>query len=481
MGKSSERLIKNSYFLILDQAANYGLGLLFWLIIANMLTATEVGYIMVILAIMNTILGFSAFGAQTMLSKYISEFVASNNLAAAKYVLKNGVKLGLIVSLSAAAILAILSNNIAMAYNEPLLTPLIILTSLAFLPSHTVMQSFMGAYNGLHKMKYTAITTATFQSLKLVIAILLIGFGSIGVMVGFALGSVIAIIIGLTFFLNRLIKVKSDEVVKGIIKFSGLNYLAIGLNRLTTQVNFILLGMNGFDSAAFFGIAALIAGVAGGLSYPVARALLPTISRELIQGKKFVLINDVLRLMLIISGLVYIILFVMPEEILSIFSRDYTVATNTLQILVIASIMSSLSLFIIYVINGIGKADVVARTAMIYAPVSIASSIILIPILGIEGAAIAMLIGSITNIGLYVYHLLQFKELSLSISALGRPTIAIISVVAIGHILFSILSINPFIMLAMLISLYTGIIFATKATTISEIRSLASMIISVIK
>ncbi|GIU71695.1 MAG: stage V sporulation protein B [Candidatus Nitrosocaldaceae archaeon] len=481
MVKSSERLIKSSYFLILDQAANYGLGLLFWLIIANILTTTEVGHIMVILAIMNTILGFSAFGAQTMLSKYISEFVANNNLSAAKYVLKNGVKLGLIVSLSTGAILAIFSNNIAMAYNEPSLAPLIILAAIAFLPSHTVMQSFMGAYNGLHKMKYTAITTTTFQSLKLVIAILLIGFGSMGVMAGFTLGSIIAIIIGLSLFLNKLIKVKSGEVVKGIIKFSGFNYLAIGLNRLTTQVNYILLGVNGFDSAAFFGIAALIAGVAGGLSYPIARALLPTISHELNQGKKFVIINDVLRLMLIVSGLVYIVLFVMPEEILSIFSKDYTVATNTLQTLVIASIMSSLSLFIIYVINGIGKADIVAKTAMIYAPVSIISSIIFIPIMGIEGAALAMLIGSTINIGLYVYHLFQFKELSLSINALTKPTIAIIVVVVIGHLLFSMLNLDTILMLTILIGLYIAIIFATKTTTMAEIRSLIRMIIKVIK
>src|SRR5213594_3197731 len=106
-----------SYYMIIDQIITYALGFLFWLVIAKLAAPSVVGQVMVATAIAGTVLGFAGYGAQVTISKYIAEYNAKGLTNNAKHVFYFGLKIGLTVAAIAAAILVVLSNQVAAAFS----------------------------------------------------------------------------------------------------------------------------------------------------------------------------------------------------------------------------------------------------------------------------------------------------------------------------------------------------------------------------
>ena len=77
--QTSNRLTINSYYLIIDQLVNYGLGFFFWLVLAKLLTPTVLGQVMAVTALAIAVLGFTGYGTQTMISKHVAQVQYKKN------------------------------------------------------------------------------------------------------------------------------------------------------------------------------------------------------------------------------------------------------------------------------------------------------------------------------------------------------------------------------------------------------------------
>jgi stage V sporulation protein B len=186
-----QKITVGSYFLIIDQIINYGLGFVFWFTLAKLVAPDIVGQVLVVTASATAVLAFAGYGSQITTSKYIAEYNARAMPNVSKKIFSMGLKIGLIVSVSAAIIFLLLSQYLANSfYHDSSLTPLIIIAMAIFLPSQTILYCINGAFQGLQKMKYTALADSVFQGSKILIAVVLIflGFGSFGIIAGLALG-----------------------------------------------------------------------------------------------------------------------------------------------------------------------------------------------------------------------------------------------------------------------------------------------------
>src|SRR6185503_19623193 len=96
--QSVNKLAKGSYFLILDNFANLGIGAIFWLVLSKLMDPTVIGQAMVIIGLAVTIIGFSGYGIQLALSKYLPEFIIKNMPNSARKIVRGGIKSSLMIS-----------------------------------------------------------------------------------------------------------------------------------------------------------------------------------------------------------------------------------------------------------------------------------------------------------------------------------------------------------------------------------------------
>jgi O-antigen/teichoic acid export membrane protein len=476
-----QKITVGSYYLILDQIINYGLGFLFWFFLAKLLPASAIGQVMAITALAIAVLGFTGYGTQTTIAKYVAQYNAKGFPGAAKKVFHSGLKIGVIASLGAAFVITLLSNRIASSiFTDPSLAPLIVITMLMILPLQTILLSFSGIFQGLQKMKYTAGSDLVYQIVRMLTAVILAfaAPGNLGVIVGFAVGSLVAVSYAYLHYRRQLAPLENLEppltypgFVK-VAKFSSLNYLAIGLSTIGIQISYIVLGTQSFDSVALFGISSLISGVVGGIIISVGRAILPTTSEAFEHKDKTVFrksVNAAFRLALMISGFTCIVLITVPAEILSLLSKEYIPAASVLQILVLYGMITSLAVFIGSLLNGLGRPLQVAMMSIASSAVTIALRIILSPLFGMFGASVSLMAGSLVNISLASYYIRKINFASISFRNITKPILAITSALSVSYLALTIAE-STLIALIFSISVYLVLVVAFKVTTKSEVR-----------
>jgi O-antigen/teichoic acid export membrane protein len=484
--KSYNKLAKWSFFLILASLTNLGIGAIFWVLLAKLAAPAIIGQAMVVTGFATTLIGFSGYGIQAALSKYMSEFSAKNMQNAARKILKNGIKVSLILSGVMAVAIALLSGQIAsMAYNDSSLSLLLVFTIVTYLPTWTVVAALQGAFQGVHIMKYVMVTDLIFQVARMgfVVAALYWGMDVFGILLGFAIASFLTLAISYFYLLPRAIPASNEKeeqqpATKGIIGFTSLNYFTVGIKVLSAQLGTLILGTQSFEYAAFYGLALLVSKIVGSFSQSVAGALLPTASAELVLGNKDglrKLVNTSVRISILISGFGFIILMIDPAYFLSLISDSYAEAALALRILTVSAVLISITSILTSLLNAANRASDVARIGLISSMITIGLTFVLTPLQGIEGAAIAMLAGSVVGLGMSLVALKQKENMIISSRSIIKPFVAIMSGLMVGYlfVLWNQVELGVFLALAC----YALFAIACKATTKGEIRHLLSMAI----
>jgi len=453
---------------------------------AKMVDPALLGHAMVAIALATAVIGFTGYGVQVTISKYIAEYNARKMPGASRRVLKLGLTIGLAVSGVAALTISLLSGYIAtFAFSNPSLSTLIALAAIAYVPSQTLLAALAGVFHGSQKMEYAFLSYLIFEIARLAIAIILVlnGLNSFGIIVGFSVGSMIASIFGFLYLVPKSLprydkQQESEEGMKHLVKFSGFNYFSVGMRTLSAQIGVIFLGTQNFEWAAFYGLAVLIANVIGGILVAVSRAVLPTASEEWAKGKKIQfmhLFNTTIRLSLLISGFAFLVFMIDPSYVLGLLSKSYTEASSALRILVMSSIINAISVIVISLLNAANRADSVAKIGVLSSSGIIALTFLLAPVIGIEGAAVAMFVGSVSSLVLSLVMLKVKEELTISIKSVAKPAISICGGLIVGHLLLILVHSTPIAIIMALVS-YAGFALVCTSTTPSELKTLLGLV-----
>jgi stage V sporulation protein B len=173
--------------------------------------------------------------------------------------------------------------------------------------------------------------------------------------------------------------------------------------------------------------------------------------------------------------------FAFSEEILALFfGYPYTLGSGVLKILAVGGIFIAIANINGTVLNGLGKPKIYTKVVWIGAMINLALNLLLIPKIGIEGAAIATLLSYFAMMVWSFRELKKFIEPSLPVMDWAK-TIAS-GIIALGalYIAKSALSLNIYLEVAICFSVFMAVfgalIFALKAISLKEVFSIAEQI-----
>jgi stage V sporulation protein B len=378
----------------------------------------------VITALMTALNITQTTGLPQAVSKFISEETHDTN-----GILKSGIRIQLISNLIIALILIILAPAFANLFHYEEMEQYLRITALIF-PTYGLFALFLGYYNGLHNFKRQALMNSVYSVSKLFLVIILaIAFSLYGVIVGFILAPLVALSVGFAWP-----KSSKSYSYASLILFS---LPLIGFAALVTlQLSIDLFSLKAIEAdakiAGFYTAAQSIAIIPYFMMSSIGQVLFPSISQFTGSGnikEASRIISKSLRYLLLILLPVASIMITTANDLVEVlFGKKYLPAVAPLQILLVSYVFLTIFTTLANVLNSSRHAKSSMFAAGIGLAITLISCLILIPHKGMEGAAIASLIGALISaciaiIKTYRTFRFQFSFMSMLKIAVGSTVI----------------------------------------------------------
>jgi len=441
-------------------------------LIARYGTESEYGIFSLALVVLNIGVIVATLGFRTGVSRSIGYARAKDDNRRVQGFISASVWFALASSLVLGAILFLTSDSIAGGiFHEPTLgLPLKIFA--AAIPFLTLIYVFVSIFMGFDDIKPTVyfrdiLINTLFLLLLLVVALLVLPFHWVFYAYLIALG--ISCFLLITYTVKRLpspAKIGQITLIRPVAKeliIFSLPLLGVAmLNLIIAWADTIMLGL--FKTSQEVGLYNVASPLANFISAPLvamaliympvtsglyAQRLIPEIRRNFSVLTKW-LCSATLPL--------FLILFLFPDIVLSfLFGSSYTLAANALRILSLGFIISNLLGPNRAALIAMGKSRFTMWATLATAVLNIGLNIVLIPSLGIEGAAIAATV-ALVSINLIVswkiYSLERIQPLSKN---LIKPIITSLALIFLVQFIFGNFVTVTWWMLPLILILYYGI------------------------
>ena len=448
-------------WVFISQVITLATGFLLSVILGRFLGAAAFGLFTMVITIYMIASLVGGIGIPTAIVKYVAEF--KENKEKLNVFVSCGVINSAIFGAIIGSVLFALSGILANIFNMPELTDLLKIIAFS-LPFLVVNNTLLGLLNGLREMKSYSFRTVFRSALLLGFTILLVGFG-FGIK-----GAVLALVlseIGTLFLLifisrNFFRFVIRDYVktTKEVVKFGSQLFLASAVWMANTNADKLLVGYFLMDKDV--GIYAIALAIASGLLViPSAMSTVtyPAISEY--NGKKQhetieILINKSMKYSLVILSILGIlIIFFSKDIILLLLKPEFLLATTPLTILIFGMIFFGSVGSVGAAFSGVGRPDIPFKENVIAVIVNVSIDAILIPILGITGAAI----GTATSLLLLVlldFYFYKTLNIKINLRTYAKVFVAIVPVLASFFIFKG--CINLYLLICILFGVYAVLI-----------------------
>ncbi len=350
-------------------------------------------------------------GTHSAVSKFVSQHKEK-----AESIKRAALKLNSVIAAIAFFAYFFAADLIASLLNDSSLTPFIRFSSI-IIPGYFLYPVFLGYFNGLKKYKMQSLITIVYSLAKffLIISFVLIGFSVFGAIGGFALASIAALLFGL--FFSSFNKASEHFSCKRLL------YLAVPITFFAFALEFSLsLGLlavksllGGNDLAGYYNAALQISRLPYYFSVSLGAAFFPLASSSFSEKNKTEFRYHFKK------TLKYFAIFAVPCALLvSLFSKpivemlfgaEFVSSAQVLSILGIASIFVCLFYILCIALIAIEKQKQAMFISLAVLVIAFILNAFLVPILSLEGAAIATLIafiiGSVISsiaVWRFIYH-----------------------------------------------------------------------------
>ncbi len=414
LGESLRKIVKGASIVLIGTIIGRAFGYGSRLIIAR-LGASDYGLVALGFAVMSIAATLSLVGLQSGIVRYVSFYKGKEDKGRIKGTIISSLKITLPLSLLFAFILFWYANWISIhVFHDANLTPILRIFAIG-VPFSVLSSNLLSATVGFQDMRYNVYVQYILQEpLKLaaIIILLALGLGVLGATWGWVLAIIVMSFISFYFLEKKVFpifetKVKAVSVDKELFCFSFPLLFAGIAGLVMGWTDTLMLGY--FSSSADVGIynaalptAQLIRAFPGALGV----IFFPVISELYARNK----IDDLRRtysvvtkwmLSLIFPTFLLVVLF--PEQIIKIlFGAEYVAGAAALSILMFG--------FMVYgalgptsaILQTYGRTKIIMMTNYIGAITNLGLNFLLIPIYGVNGAAIA------TGFSLALLYILNF-------------------------------------------------------------------------
>ena len=403
-GKSlfiSDSLFRNSVFLILSTAIMSVLGFGFWLFVAHLYSPEQIGSASALIAVTTLLGNISLLGLEASLIRFLpSSKNQSRDINAAALAVTIASVLAAVAYLVISPLLGVHISLLDDSWEQISFTVLMIVVSLNSLTDAVFIANRRAE---LHTMTYTVLATV-----KLILPLLLIPFGSMGIFAAYA-GAMLASL-ALTYFLMRhAVNYRPNtkpnwRLLHRARKYATNNYVGHILSSMTSQIMpLLILARLGADQVAFFSMAWTMANFLYVIPTAIAQSLLaesagtPAAKRAHLRGA--------VKLLTLTLVPVVILSMVTAPLLLKIFGPEYsTGSTGIFQILALATFFVAINEVCNTILNIEHRSSGVVASQLSALGTTLLSALFLLRF-GLVGVGLSLLIGTIAS---NISHLIYF-------------------------------------------------------------------------
>lgn len=371
--------------------------------LARSLSVSEYGNLYLVISILSIVVFLCHLGIGQSTAKFIAENINSDNKSVSEYCI-SGIKLFLISTLVTFSAYIALIDTIGEFFGDNI-SPYLYVGS-AYVLSMALLKFSRKIYQGYNDIGYVVAirNLYTFFKLFLIIGLVSVGYGGIGALYGYSIASTIAGLTGMVLITYRVrttifesldnkraIWINNKD--KLIFDYSVPLTFTTGSTFIMSRIDIALIGY--FLSSTQVGYYTIAKQVAEFAQKP-GDALGFTVGPESAQLGTEDLADKIYE-SLLLSTHFYIacclgIIVVSSDLILLLFGEEYTGGSRVLQIFAVYIIFNSITSITSPVLDFLGYAKIRAYIKGSCAFLNLILNVILIPVIGIVGAAASTLL-----------------------------------------------------------------------------------------
>lgn len=403
VSKSLQKIAKGSTVVFIGTIVSLLLGFLARIIMVRFSTQSEYGVYSLALTIVSICTTVSALGLEEGATRYIAYLRGKNEKKGIQDTIFSSIILGLIVSTSVAGLIFLASDYLATKiFDEPDISFILQIMAIS-IPFTVLINIIVSIFRGFDKASIRVYLNNILRPslyLFLLGAMVLFNRSFVEMVSVYVISLLIAFLVLIVYFIrNAPIELIWKQVH---INHNTEKLFRFSIPLLTISLLFTVMSWTDTLMLGYFKTAETVA--AYNAAYPLANLLstgissigfiyMPVIS-HLYSNNQITdlgIINESSTKWCFIFTLpIFFILFVFPEFILNIFyGSQYVRASSVLQILALGFIVNSLFGLNYYTLMATGKSRLLMNCSLISAVANIVLNLILIPPLGMFGAAIA--------------------------------------------------------------------------------------------
>ncbi|MDD5178614.1 MAG: flippase [Candidatus Nanoarchaeia archaeon] len=482
-----ERISEGALIILVGTVISKLLGYVYRFIVAR--SGSEVyGLISTGLAVFGILGAIALFGLDVAVTRYVSYYSEKANHSRISGTIKSALTISTITSIIAGVLLFVFSNKIALSvFHNSDVT--VILQVFAFaIPLSVLRNIFLAVTRGFKVMKYDVYSKSLAENISrivfTVIAIIL-GTQLLGISVAYVLGILISLVLAFFFSEKLFSLIKSKESIpmkKELLTYSvpltistilmlfvlWMDTIMIGFFRTMSEVGIYNAVMPTSQLMHIFTMAVV------GLFLPVLSSLYSADSLEEISS----LYKTVIKWVAMINIIPLFIFIFFPSQVLSIlFGAEYSIGGTSLLILSIGFFIYSFSLIAYQILIIFKKTNWVMWISLITMLINFILNYVLIPKMGIDGAAIA------TSVSFVILALIMFvcSHRLVQKSPLDPKLLNIFASAVISFIIFMIIKSFIFIenkiiyiavLTLMFIIIYLILLLVTRSFDREDVRAI---------
>jgi O-antigen/teichoic acid export membrane protein len=422
-------LYRNALFLMATTVIGNGLGLFFWVVVANRFRTSDLGASVALFSALGFVGGLGSLGIGTGLIRFLPESEDKTGLV------NEGLTISAVVTtvlcIAFLFLIPVLVPSLSFAL-DPLYIVTIILSTMAFGIAPVLDSAVVAA----RRADLATFRTALFALLKIPIAVgaFVILSGRAGIFISLASSFIVSVVVAAVVFVPRVIpgyRPKPDfrlDRIRPIFRFSLGNYIAgvIGSagTLLPTIFIYSLLGPNaGATNAAYFYLALVVAGLLFIIPGAVFTSFYAEASHRDMdrrRGERSAILFSLLLLIPAVVGL-----WIFGDQVLRLFSADVAAQSVTpMRILTFASIPAFMNSILGTRVRVRKRTLPLIISGAIFSGVTLGLGWILLqnPNFGINGLAYAYVLGQAAQTP-YLYYVARgaYEEAVPTEPILGQP------------------------------------------------------------
>lgn len=402
-------IAKQSGIVFTGKFIGYILGLVSNFVLARFYGPKILGQFALVLATVNIISIFAIFGFNNGLVKYISRYRVTKQTKRLNEIIKIAFTYGVLFSIIGAILLFLLKDIVANnVFKDSGLVNCLIYGSWLIIPL-TIISIFNGLYRGFKQLQYPIISNEIIRKIIFSIIIIisaLLNFKNTPVVIISSLFAQILVVFYLIGkvstlkidFKNILLipinnNLKENKIKKEFLIYCSTIIFISFMNIILTKIDKIMLGI--YMTSEIVGIYNIASTVAGLITFLLVSSnmIFSSVISELYSIKKIKMLGDlystITKWIIIFTLPVVITILFFPDTIMKFFGEIYIIGSNALIILALGQMINVFVGANGYILNMCGHERLLLINNISMAIINVIFNAILIPKIGILGAAIS--------------------------------------------------------------------------------------------